>query len=131
MTLYILYILFTSHAFEHTQYFQGHSNNSYCASSHWKAARNTANRQTKLDETGLLLLCIKVNCMATHIICRSTASFTIMLSSYAKMLFVNTSPGLLPFEKICHLTEPFQWHQPFLKCIVKLMFGHVRYCTEI
>ena len=68
MTLYILYILFTSHglggslysrtllfALCSIQYFQGHSNNSYCGSSHWKAARNTANRQTKLDETGLVV----------------------------------------------------------------------------
>lgn len=75
MALYILYILFTSNAFEHClglggvciqelhylhcavriQYFQGHANNSYCGSSHWKAARNTANRQTKLDETGLVV----------------------------------------------------------------------------
>jgi hypothetical protein len=34
---------------------QGHSNNSYCGSSHWKAARNTIIRQSNLDETGLVV----------------------------------------------------------------------------
>ncbi|XP_028403461.1 uncharacterized protein LOC114526140 [Dendronephthya gigantea] len=34
---------------------KGHSSNSYCGSSHWKAARNTVNRQSKLDETGLVV----------------------------------------------------------------------------
>ena len=35
--------------------FQGHSNNFYCGSSSWKAATNTVNRQSKLDETGLVV----------------------------------------------------------------------------
>ena len=65
--------------------------------------------------------------MATHIICRSTDSFTLMLSSYGKMWFVNTGLGLLLFLKICHLTKPFRWHQPSLSCMVKLMFGRARY----
>jgi hypothetical protein len=99
---------------------QGHSNNSYCGSSHWKAARNTINRQSKLDETGLVVAGCRhslaesaVNMhqgelMATHIIYRSTDSFVIMLSSYGKMLFVNTGRGLPLFQKIYHLTKPCQ-----------------------
>ena len=33
--------------------FQKNTSNSYCGTSNWKAARNTANVRSKLDETGL------------------------------------------------------------------------------